>query len=214
MIRCVAFFLIAVFILAGCAASDTWPPNRADCVLGIHDGLGPCAPGTRGYDPQPDQQQQAMLAAAMQQHNEDVAACRAQFSESNHDAVARAKCFNQADEKFAPTARYPDLINLLMAKRSELAERQAAGKITRAQSMLELQQMITQLTSEEKRRDNDANAVLAQHQANNNIAAMTLLQSMQANRPAPYQLPMPTPPPPTLNTNCQTYGGNTFCQTR
>jgi len=155
-----------------------------------------------------------MLAAAVQQHNEEVAACSAKFSESNQDAVARAKCFNEADRKFAPTTRYPDLVNLVIAKRSELAERQAAGKITRAQFMLELQQMITQVTSEEQRRNNDANAVLAQHQVNNDMAAMMLLQSMQANRPATYQLPMPTPPPPTLNTNCQTNGGNTFCQTR
>jgi hypothetical protein len=209
-------FLIAVFILAGCTGSGTWPPNRADCVLGIPDGLGPCAPGTRGYEGSEAQQQtqqlHEMLAAAVRQHNEDFATCLTKFSESNKDAVARAECFNEADRKFAPTTKYPDLIALMIAKRTELAERQAEGKITRAQVMFEQQQLLTQLISEEQRRNSEANAVAAQVQANKNAAALMLLQSMQANRPAP--LPTPTPLPATLNTNCQTYGGTAYCQTR
>jgi hypothetical protein len=181
--------------------------------MGIHDGFGPCAPGTAGYDSGPAQERQEMLAAAVQQHNEDFTTCGATYSESNKDAIARAKCFNDADQKYAPTTKYPDLINLVIAKRTELAERQSAGKITHAQAMLELQQLITQLVSEEQRRNGDANAVAAQQQTNNNMAALLLLQSMQANRPAPYQVPTPAPPSATLNTNCQTYGANTHCQT-
>jgi hypothetical protein len=159
---------------------------------------------------QQQRQQQAMAgAAAREQYRTDSEACKAKFSESNKDAVARADCFNEADRKYIPTTRYPDLEYLLIAKRTELAERQAAGKITHAQAALELQQLRTQLTSEEQRRNN-ANAAAA---ANDTAAALMLMQTVQqANKP--YQLPMPTPPPPILNTSCQTYGNNTSCQTR
>jgi hypothetical protein len=116
------------------------------------------------------EQRQMMVAAASEQHQADAATCRARFSESDKDAVARAKCFNEADEKYAPTTRYPDLAYLLIAKRSELAERQAVGKITRAQFRLELSELGTRLASEEQRRNNDANAVAAQQQANDNAA--------------------------------------------
>lgn len=102
------------------------------------------------------------MAAAGEQHQADAATCRARFSESDKDAVARAKCFNEADEKYASTTRYPDLAYLLIAKRSELAERQAAGKITRAQFRLELSELGTRLASEEQRRNNDADAVAPQ----------------------------------------------------
>jgi len=204
MLACM--LLIAVGI-GGCTG-----PNRPDCVAGIQDGLGGCAPGTAGYKgPSPLQE---ALAAAVEQHTADMAACRAKFSENNKEAVARARCFNEADQKYAPTTRYPDLISLVIAKRTELAERQAAGKITHAQLMFELQLLVTQLASEEQRRNNAYTAVEAQQQANRNAAALMLLQTMQANRPAPYQLPMPAPSPRTLNTNCQTYGTTTNCQTQ
>jgi hypothetical protein len=161
----------------------------------------------------------ATLAAAAQQaaqqEETDYAACKKNFSESNKDAVARAKCFNEADSKFARSSRYPDLINLIIAKRTELAERRAAGKITYAQAQLELSQQVSQVISEGQRRDaaNNAvaaqqNAVAAQQRANDNMATLMLLQTMQANRPAPYMIPTS----PTLNTNCQTYGTNTSCQ--
>jgi hypothetical protein len=183
-----------LFILNGCAEQQL-QPRQAIVAAG-------------------SEQRQMMVAAAGEQHQADAATCRARFSESDKDAVARAKCFNEADEKYASTTRYPDLAYLLIAKRSELAERQAAGKITRAQFRLELSELGTRLASEEQRRNNDADAVAPQQQANDNAAALMVLQSMQANRPAPYQLPMPAPPPPTLNTNCQTSGTNTYCQTR
>lgn len=181
-------------------------------VICLTIALAGCALQQEQQAQQAQRERQAMLAAAAQQHNEDFAACRARFSQSNKDAVARATCFNEADKKYAPTTRYPDLTALVIAKRTELAERQAAGKITRAQFELELQQLVTQLVSEEQRRNNEANAVAAQEQANKSAAALMLLGSMQTNRPATYQ-PMVVPPPTTLNTNCQTFGANTYCQT-
>jgi hypothetical protein len=155
------------------------------------------------------QQRQAMVVAATQQYQADQAACQATFSDSNKDAIARAKCLGEADNKYAPFTRYPDLQHLLTAKRSELAERQAAGKITRAEMVLEYSKLSAELTTEEQRRDNDASTVAAQQQANNNAAALLMLQSIQANRPPP-----PPPPAPTINTSCQTLGTNTYCQTR
>lgn len=149
------------------------------------------------------------MAAAAQQYQADGAACHATFSESNKDAIALAKCLSEADNKYAPFTRYPDLQHLLTAKRSELAERQAAGKITRAEMVLEFSKLSAELTSEEQRRDNDASAVAAQQQANNTAAALLLMQTTQANRPPP-----PPPPAPTINTSCQTLGTNTYCQTR
>ena len=146
---------------------------------------------------------------AEQRNQAAEAACVATFSESNKDAVARANCLNEADKKESSFVKYPDLLNLLIAKRSQLAERQAAGKITRAEMMLEYNELLAKVTSEEQRRDNDANAVAAQQQANNNAAALLMLQTIQANRPAP-----PPPPAPTINTSCQTLGTNTYCQTR
>jgi hypothetical protein len=138
---------------------------------------------------QAQQAHQAMLTAAFQQHREDSAACIAKFSESNKDAVARANCLNAADQKYAPTLPYPDLQYLLIAKRSELAEMQAAGKITHAQSALEFSQLMTQLKTEEQRRLAASGVAQSEINANNSLAAAALLQSMQANRPAPYYIP-------------------------
>jgi hypothetical protein len=111
------------------------------------------------------QAQQAAGAAAAQQHLADVRLCQTSFSESNKDAVARARCFAIADEKLKPFQRNPDLTNLAIAKRNELAERQAAGKITRAQFVLELSQQTSWAMSEEQRRDNANQSVAAQQQA-------------------------------------------------
>ena len=139
------------------------------------------------------------LQQAQQQLAADYMTCRATFPES----VARANCLSEADAKYIPTTRYPDLSGRLMAKRSELAERRAAGQITGAQAVLEYEQFRSQVASEEQRRDN---AKLA--------AAAMVLGSMPAYQPVPapaYRAPTFTP---TLNTNCQTYGANTYCQTR
>src|SRR6202035_4788545 len=110
---------------------------------------------------------------------------RATFSESDKDVVARANCLNEAEAKYIPNMRYPDLGGLLTAKRSELAERRAAGQITRAQAVLEYEQLRSQVASEEQRRDN---AKLA--------AAAMVLGSMPSYQPVPapaYRAPTFTP---------------------
>ena len=157
-----------------------------------------------------DRQRHGAAASGAHQWQVDRATCQSKFSTSNADAIARANCLNDADKKYLAVYEgneYPDLQLLTMAKRSELAEKQAAGKITYAQATLEFQQFAAQLVTETLNRRNASNAVAAQQSA----AALTL---MRANQPAPYQLPMPAPPPRTLNTNCQTYGTATNCQTQ
>ena len=91
--------------------------------------------------------------------------CTASFSEEPKDAIARAKCFNAADEAYAPYTGSPDLIRLRIAKRTEIAERMATGKITRAQGVLELAELNASLTSEDQRRKNANHSVAAQQQA-------------------------------------------------
>ena len=116
------------------------------------------------------QHRQAIAAAAFQEHREESAACVAKFSASDKDAVARANCLNAADKKYATTLVYPDLQYLLIAKRSELAEKQAAGKITYAQSSLEFSQLMTQLKSEEQRRYAASGVAQSQINANNSCS--------------------------------------------
>jgi hypothetical protein len=80
-------------------------------------------------------------------------------------AIARAQCFNDADKTYRQIASYPDLVDLRIAKRMEVAERIAYGKITRAQGMLELSELQTQLVDEEQKRSLADRSVQAQETA-------------------------------------------------
>lgn len=122
-----------------------------------------CSVGACGLAARQERDQQ--LAIAVEQQRISVEACGKKFSESNKDAVAIARCKDDADKAYMPFARNPDLISLRMAKRMELAERQAAGKITRAQALLEMAETQTSLMTEEQRRDNANQSVAAQQQA-------------------------------------------------
>ena len=77
-------------------------------------------------------------------------ACQSQYSELPKDAIARAKCINDAEATLKPVVNYPDLIDLKMAKRAELAEQMANGKITRTEATLEFSQFVTGLIDEVK----------------------------------------------------------------
>lgn len=136
-------------------------------------------------------EQQERLAAAMAEHKASSDACVARFSESNADALARAKCLNDSDAAYKITTRFPDLIDLRMAKRMELAERQSAGKITRAQAMLEMAELQSSLTTEEQRRMNSNQSVAAQQQA----ATAATIGAFNSGRPR----------------TCTTFGNTTNC---
>jgi hypothetical protein len=123
--------------------------------------------------------------------------------------------------------RYPymDLIDLQEAARLVGAENLDKGKITEAEYKLQLAELRSRIAAESQRRllavantqaaQAQAQAANSQAQAANMQAAGALLQGLgafqAANRPAPVQMPAPAR---TLNTNCQTYGTNTSCQTR
>lgn len=117
--------------------------------------------------------------------------------------------------------RYPymDLINLYEASRLVGAEKVDSGKITSAEYKLQLAELQSRMTSEEQRRNlavANSQAMQAQAQAANTAAAGALLQGLSAlqsaNRVVPYQIP--TTPRRTFNTNCQSYGTTTNCQTQ
>jgi hypothetical protein len=158
--------------------------------------------------------QQAREAGAFQQAKEAETVCVAKFSESDHDAVARAKCINDAEKIIKSVYRYPDLVDLRIAKRVELAERQAAGKITRAQLVLALRELTTSITSEEQQRDASSRVARAQEMS---AAAMypvaqppvttftadpSIYTLQRQPPPAPIGVPVPNlgsvyyPPPP------------------
>jgi hypothetical protein len=138
---------------------------RQPVILLIAFGLAGCGIAQRQEQQAAAQAWQATIDAANQQHAADNAQCYATFSESDKEAVARAKCLADADRKALPTRSHPDLSTLLTAKRTELAERQAAGKITRAQAVFEFGQLKAQVISEEQQRDNSNRSVAAQQQA-------------------------------------------------
>jgi hypothetical protein len=142
--------------------------------------------------------QQARQAAAVRQAKETDAACVAKFSESNHDAVARAKCINDAEKIIKSVSEYPDLVDLRIAKRAELAERQAAGQITRAQLVFEMSELTTSISSEAQRRD--ASNRIARAQEVSAAAAMypVAQQPVTTFSPDPsiYTLHTQPPPPP------------------
>lgn len=78
--------------------------------------------------------------------------CRAQFSESRKDAVARGNCFNDVDDIFKQIAKFPDLVDRRIAKRTELAKEIADGKITRARAVAQFTELSRVLVGEEHRR--------------------------------------------------------------
>ena len=162
---------------------------RALAVLALTIGLAGC-----GFGAQREHQQ--LVAAGMQQWQEANLACGARYSEDVSNAMARARCLNSADEnlKQAILYPYPDLINLRMAKRIELAEKAEAGKITRAQMVLEWSQLLTQLASEEQRRSDSGRSVRAQE-----VSA----QSAAASTPNPYTVPAANPCPVLVGGRCR-----------
>ena len=64
--------------------------------------------------------------------------CETMYSDQPSDAVARANCLNDVDMARARQTRNPKLMYAIIGKRSELAEQQAAGRITAAQAEQQL----------------------------------------------------------------------------
>jgi hypothetical protein len=120
-----------------------------------------------------------------------------------------------------------DLLNVYLAARLVGAENVDKKRVTEAEYKLQLAELESRLTKERQRRAlavadleikrAQAAAETQTAQAQSNAALLLGLAALQsANRPAsqPSQLAMPSPPPRMLNTNCQTYGQTTSCQTQ
>lgn len=117
--------------------------------------------------------------AAQERHTAESQMCVQQFDDSAAVAIARAKCLNAADQTFAPFTPAADLISLRMAKRLELSERRAAGKITFAQASLEFAELNSSITTEAQRRQNANMSAAAQRQS----AAAATMSAINASSP-------------------------------
>jgi len=91
-------------------------------------------------------------AEVLEKAKATVETCRTKFSESPSDAISRAACFNDADTLFRNFARFPDLVDGRIAKRTILAKEMADGKITRQQAVQEFVTFNRSLVGEEVRR--------------------------------------------------------------
>ena len=91
--------------------------------------------------------------------------CRTKFSESPKDAVARATCFNDADTLFRNFARFPDLVDGRIAKRTILAKQLSDGAITHQQALQEFSTFNRSLVGEEVRRLKAKTPIAAQERA-------------------------------------------------
>jgi hypothetical protein len=72
------------------------------------------------------------------QQTEAASSCETMYSDQPSDAVARANCLNDVDTARARQTRNPKMMYAIIGKRSELAEQQAAGRITAAQAEQQL----------------------------------------------------------------------------
>jgi hypothetical protein len=123
-----------------------------------------------------------------------------------------------------------DLLNVYLAARLVGAENVDKKRVTEAEYKLQLAELESRLTKERQRRAlavadleikraqaaaETQTAQAAQAQSNATLL-LGLVALQSANRPAsqPSQLAMPSPPPRMLNSNCQTYGQTTSCQTQ
>lgn len=113
--------------------------------------------------------------------NRKFAECDAQTFKTR---TARALCMNDAGRIMLPYEKDPDLLQMMMAKDLELAERIDRKQITIAQAELERAQFNAQVMSEKERRSATRSATAA----NNSIAYSN---SRIAN--AAEQMATPTP---------------------
>jgi hypothetical protein len=94
-------------------------------------------------------------------------------------AVARAKCQTEAFAILRPMMPYPDLMDLLIANRMEVAERVQSGKLTIAQANEILAIKRSEAVAEEQRRWNANRSVAAQEQS----ATAATIGAFAANAP-------------------------------
>jgi len=100
---------------------------------------------------QQQQQQQQSPAEIVEKARATIARCQA-IPDLPKDATNRANCFNEADTLLAPIARFPDLIEQRIAKRTALAQQMAGGTLTRSKAVADFTEVNRQLVAEEYKR--------------------------------------------------------------
>jgi hypothetical protein len=113
----------------------------------------------------------ARRAAAVDSAQQAKAACEAQTFKT---AVARVQCLNSAVALAAPAAGdSSDLLNVALASRLVLAEKLDRGQITKAEFDLEMARTMSNLISEEQRRNNASASVAAMSRRSDPVTCTT-----------------------------------------
>lgn len=129
--------------------------RRAGAIFLLAVALSACGLG----------RQRAEREAAFAESRAASQACMARYPDTPKDAIAGAACLNEAEKIVRPYMPFPDLLDLRLAGRQEIAERYAAGRISKAQMNLEGSQLQASLVGEEQRRINSNRSVAAQQTA-------------------------------------------------
>jgi hypothetical protein len=128
-------------------------------------------------------QQREMQARAAQLKAESYAAakrCDATLPPGNpKTAVARGKCQTEAWAIMRPTMPYPDLLDLLIAKRLAIAEQIEKGQLTIAQGNEAVAMARSEIIAEEQRRNLANRSVAAQESIATAAAAECVRDSQQ-----------------------------------
>jgi hypothetical protein len=123
-------------------------------------------------------QREKQLAALNARASEMAAACP---HSPPAKSVDRARCLNEALALLRPTFPYPDLADVLMATRMDIAARADRKEITREQAELEMAKATSTAIGEEQRRSLAGRSVLAQEQSADAASASASAQQDTAN---------------------------------
>jgi hypothetical protein len=161
------------------------------------------------------QRQQAAQQAAQQQNAVELQLlldaaedkCAATYPKTKRtNAVPRARCFNEASDRFTrPNYPFPDLLDLAHANSMVLAEKVEKGQLTEAEAAQQYAAMASQVTTEAQRRILANRAVSAQETASEAQRQAAFAQRMQAISAATAPLERPNVPAQrglTSSVNC------------
>jgi hypothetical protein len=129
--------------------------GRSALLLLLALSLGGCGLARRA-------ELEKQMVALKEQSQAATEACRAKPLTSY---VERAKCLNDAAQIARPTAPYPDLLDVLLAQRVEIASRVDKKMITPEEGQLEYAKVVSQATTESQQRSLAGRSVAAQEQS-------------------------------------------------
>lgn len=106
--------------------------------------------------------QQARMREVVEAVEAAKASCRAQTFKTR---VENAQCINDAERRFASVYPNPDLLNLRLASRMAIAERQDRGLLSPAEAELEFAKISAEIGTQETSRQTGRQIANAQSQA-------------------------------------------------